>query len=207
MIFIVTGKMASGKTTFVNRMEQLGVHRILTVTTRPKRKTEKETDYKFVSQETFDFLKQNGMFLETAEYNADFGFCCYGSLRKDYLEHKDPSIIVLTPSGISEVRKELPRSKYKVIFLDYDWPERLDRAIKRGDKQAEINRRFRTDDEDFREFINNKEYDYIINDNNSRYHISTKILKRLKKGGKNESKKDNKDIENAKQPASEDIFV
>lgn len=155
MIFIIVGPMASGKTTISKQLEEeFGLERIVTYTTRPKRAKEKDgVDYNFITEEEFDAMEKLGYFAETTEYNADFGYCRYGSTVESYRGDQN-KIIVLNPKGVLTVLKELQKEDVQpiVIWLDINEETRVQRALKRGDKPEEITRRSITDSNDFTYF-------------------------------------------------------
>lgn len=152
MIVVLVGRMASGKTTLKNRLvKETGIRPIVTYTTRPKREGERDmVDYNFVSNDTFNRMKRKGLFLETTEYHADFGYCQYGSWVADYLSNKD-KVIVLNPPGAKIVHED-PDIDSFIVWLDPSEDILMKRALKRGDKPEEINRRFITDESDFLKF-------------------------------------------------------
>lgn len=144
---ILTGKSGSGKTT-VGRIleEKYGLKKIVTYTTRPMREGEVDgVDYHFVSTEVFLEMKHAGLFAETADYNASFGHCWYGSLKADYTG--GGKYVILNPIGFRAVAKTLPGSFS--AYLHVPESELKVRLKKRGDKKAEITRRLAADRKDF----------------------------------------------------------
>ena len=61
-------------------------------------------------------------------------------------------VIVLTPSGIRAVQRQLPNEDIRVVMIDSDKLVRMYRLWKRGDDKAEIIRRMRADEYDFEDF-------------------------------------------------------
>lgn len=173
MIYVIVGKSASGKSTFAKKLQEHGIERIRTYTTRPRRPGEDEKEYKFVTEEQFGLLDEMEFFLETVDYDANFGFCRYGSALKDYQTKKNKCII-LTPKGIEKLRKH-PEIKKTIIYLDYDRYTRLDRAIKRGDDRIEMIRRFDADDRDFEEFDKSHNWDFHVIDYDTRQQALNSI--------------------------------
>lgn len=64
MIYVILGKTASGKTTIVDYIsKEKWINRIVTYTSRPMRKKEKNDEtYHFVTKEEFEGLIQSGFF-------------------------------------------------------------------------------------------------------------------------------------------------
>ena len=146
-LLVLCGKSGSGKTTTAMILQRkLGLKRVVTYTTRQKRKGEKDgIDYHFVSEEKFRQMIEASDFLEYAIYNASFGKVYYGSLKKDY--DTVNSVIVLNPKG---VEKLLVFSSNSLIVDLVPSRETLkQRLISRGDDPKEIERRLSADDTDF----------------------------------------------------------
>lgn len=152
-VIVLVGRMASGKTTLKNEIlkESPKIKPIITYTTRPMRDGEEDgVDYHFISNDTFNAMKRRKEFLETTEYNADFGYCQYGSRKEDYYG-PGLKVVVLNPFGAKAVRED-PKIESRIIWLDPDEEVLMKRALERGDKPEEINRRFITDESDFLKF-------------------------------------------------------
>ena len=122
MLLVICGKMCSGKDTVVKRLINKGFKKIVTYTTRPKRKGETNgVDYHYISKEEFENKIKDGFFLEYRTYKVASGdIWYYGSAKQDILKIR-------------------PEQK-KVIIL---------RAKRRGDKKPEITRRIEADGIDF----------------------------------------------------------
>lgn len=72
-LVILTGATASGKTEIKNRLEERGVRRIVSATTRAPREGEvPRVDYHFYSIADFNEGIAQGNFVEWAEYNGNF---------------------------------------------------------------------------------------------------------------------------------------
>ncbi len=144
---ILLGKSGAGKTVTGKKLEKLfGLQKIVTVTTRPIRPGEIDgQDYFFYTEEEFRKAERQELFAETAEFDAVYGHCCYGSLKESY--KLGNSYIILTPSGLRTVAKKLPNI-FPVYFQEDDEVLR-DRLKKRGDNPNEIERRLKADHEDF----------------------------------------------------------
>lgn len=148
-MIIICGKTGSGKSTVAGILEKdYGLKRIVTYTTRPMREGEKDgKDYNFLDQKTFDRLKERGFFAETADYEASFGHCSYGSSKESY--DNPNGVIILNPYGLKEVIRTRGREGLHIFYLSI--PESLirRRLFFRGDSLKEIERRLQTDRVDF----------------------------------------------------------
>lgn len=169
---IIVGKTNSGKSTIAKELEKKGYKRIITYTTRPPRKKEiNGIDYHFITQEEFNNKKEKGFFAETADYNAAFGFCSYGSSIDSYTEN---SVIVLNPIGLKQLKGKITNTL--VVYLDVPEDVLRMRAIQRGDLSSEIERRLTVDRLDFKDISDY--YDIKINaENKSPEEIVDEIMK------------------------------
>ena len=96
MITVIVGKTASGKTTVLNELVKKGYERIITYTTRPPRKGEKQKKtYNFISEEEFLKKIQDGFFAEYEYFDTAEGRWYYGSATNDYTDGKIVISIVL----------------------------------------------------------------------------------------------------------------
>lgn len=156
---ILCGKMGSGKTTIKKLLKnRWQLNDIVTYTTRPIRPGEvNHKDYHFCSENEFLKLIDSEFFAEYQTFNATFGKCYYGSAKDSFISN---SIIVMDPLGIKEIHKKL--KSIFVIYLKVNDNEILKkRALGRGDDIKEIERRLKSDDENF---MNIEKYcDVIIN--------------------------------------------
>ncbi len=81
MIYLIAGQSATGKTTQANILNQdENFHKIVSYTTRDKRKNEKDgIDYHFISTEKFKDLEKNNFFVAPVKYSGNY----YGIAKKD----------------------------------------------------------------------------------------------------------------------------
>lgn len=170
-MIVLIGKTASGKDTILRKLvDEYGYHKLVTYTTRPMRKKEKQDiDYHFISEK--DFLKKvdSGFFLEYRKYITDDGVWYYGSAVSDYKKADEKTIVILTPSGLDCLKILLNRNGIDInnitsLYIYANDNTIKERLKKRGDKLKESDRRISTDRRDFsnatnivdRIFYNNK---------------------------------------------------
>ena len=154
---VLTGAMASGKTSLAWFLEQEGIKRVTTYTTRPKRPGEKDgVDYNYISEEEFLDLKKKHFFAETTHYDTVFGRWYYGSAKEDYRSEED-KVIVLNPRGVMCLAEDA-----FVVLIDLPEEILVRRALLRGDTPEEITRRIISDKLDFQKLKVNKLYDKLI---------------------------------------------
>jgi guanylate kinase len=148
---VLVGGMASGKTTLAKQMEKEGFRRVITYTTRPKRKGEVDgVDYHFISDTEFARKMHEGFFAEATVYNTVFGMWLYGSAKEDY-NSPDNTVIVLNPQGVINLSE-----KAFIVYLNLSESILRERAIERGDSLPEINRRLADDKLYFEEMLSVK---------------------------------------------------
>ena len=170
---ILIGKTCSGKTTIAKALEQFGVKRNVTYTSRPRRPGERDgIDYHFVDPSYFDTFRHE--FAEIAEYDASFGHCFYGSKISQY---ERGTVTVLTPKGYESVLKSGVRARAYYIKLPDDILR--ERAIERGDDLTEIDRRLASDREMFKTFQSDHPEAIVINKFIVNDYTVTDIAKRI----------------------------
>lgn len=152
-MIVLIGKSGSGKTTMANILcEKFGYHKVVTTTTRPMRKNEKQDiDYHFVSKHRFDELKNEGKFVETREYHVANGDVWeYGSPVDVIKNASNTDIIILTPEGCHKVIETFGRENLVIIYIYANLRAIEYRLTKRGDSKDEIKRRMAQDQIDFK---------------------------------------------------------
>lgn len=173
---ILVGKTACGKSTTAKLMEKLGYQRIVTDTTRPRRKEETDgIDYHFRTQDEFEALKEAGYYAESVDYEAAFGHCSYGSAKEAYESKKD-SVIVLNPYGLKMVKKNVIAGSTISIFLDVSEDILVERLHIRGDAEDEIARRLEHDRIDFADMSEVCDYTISIAGKETEEEILKKVL-------------------------------
>ena len=144
-VVCIVGQIASGKTTLAGYLEQNGLERIVTYTTRPPREGETDgEDYIFLPESDFLKRQEEGFFAEHTEYEAEFGHVYY-STSKESLETPGGirKVIVLNPAGVMALKN----TGYDifVVYLDFEQETLMRRALARGDSPVEIARRIKDD--------------------------------------------------------------
>ena len=177
-IIVLAGKSASGKNFVARKLEEYGYKTIVTYTTRPKRKGEKQDiTYHFISDEEFNQKIDEGFFAEWKSYITNKGVWFYGSALEDIENADNKSVIILTPQGYRDIKEKLPDKNLACIYLYGNNSTIKKRLEKRGDNPNEVIRRMESDNEDFKGFEN--EVDRIVY-NNSGTDINEAVDKILK---------------------------
>lgn len=152
MLTFIMGKTCSGKTRIVEELcKRYGYHKLVTYTTRPTRKAEKDgVDYHFISAKDFEDKIHMGFFAEYKQYDTNDGVWSYGVAREE-LEHADnKTVLIVTPDGYRDIIKEYSDLKCRLLYIYANNKTVKNRASKRGDNTKEIERRIKADNEDFK---------------------------------------------------------
>lgn len=153
---VIVGKSASGKSTIANVLsEDFKYKKAISATTRPIRAGEVDgEDYYFITDEKFTEMIKNGEFIEWAEYRG----WRYGTPKSE-LDKGENTIFVLNPQGLKAF-KSLGIDCIS-FYIETESGLRIIRQLDRGDDKKEIERRYFTDEKDFRDI--RKYVDYVIN--------------------------------------------
>lgn len=182
---ILCGKSGSGKTTaLADLAESPKFRRIVTDTTRPMREGEVDgVSYHFDTPEEFERISADGGFAETAEYDASFGHCAYGSRISEYRSNDSRiAVVVLNPFGVKAVTQKLNPDEVAVIYIDAPDFVLKERLMRRGDKDEEIRHRLKSDDRDFAGIENYADITLIANSDTKPDEVSRTIDKLFWKG-------------------------
>ena len=168
-IICLIGKSGSGKSTIEQKLcSNLKINHIISHTTRPPRKEELEgLDYHFVSDDYFEENKEE--FIEQRLYKV---------INKDetkaiwrYGLHRDSvkeglNVVVVDPNGYKALRGYFGRNNVLPFFIHCSDSTRLNRVLLRGDgaNKLEIMRRFAADEEEFKDFIESRNYYKVCNE-------------------------------------------
>ena len=176
-ILTISGKSASGKNFAARKLEEYGYKTIVTYTTRPKRKGEKQDiTYHFISDEEFNQKIDEGFFAEWKSYITNEGIWYYGSSLEDIENADNKSVIILTPQGYRDIKEKLPDKNIACIYLYENIDTMKKRLSKRGDDPKEVERRIKSDLEDFKNFESEADKIVYNNDGTDIDEVIKKIL-------------------------------
>jgi len=138
-LFVVSGPSGVGKGTVVAEVMKRfpNLKRAVTYTTRQQRQGEiSGKDYRFVTREEFERLKEQGAFLEWAEVYGNF----YGSPKQEVeqlLSRGCHVVLVLDVQGALAVKRQIPEAV--LIFLEPPSLDELRRRLEtRGTEPPEL---------------------------------------------------------------------
>ena len=160
-IYIVMGKSATGKDTIYKRLlesSELVLKTAVMYTTRPIRRSEVDgVEYYFVDEATLTKLEIDYIIIEHRAYVTVHGVWHFFTVIDGQINLAIADYLMIgTLETYSQIRKYFGEEKVVPIYIEVEDGVRLQRAIKREQKQeqpkyAEMCRRFLADDEDFSE--------------------------------------------------------
>ena len=132
--------------------------------------------YHFVNTDDFMQKMKNGFFAEWKAYTTTEGVWYYGSSLEDIENADDKSVIILTPQGYRDVKEKLPDKNITCIYLYENIDTMKKRLSKRGDDTKEVERRIKSDLEDFKNFESEADKIVYNNDGTDIDEVIKKIL-------------------------------
>lgn len=185
MLTIIMGKTCSGKNAVVKELVSRGWSQIITYTSRPKRRGEKNgREYFYISDDDFANKINSGYFAEWKSYDVNGKIWYYGSPSEEIIEASlddKNHVIILTPQGVEDTLSFLSKyiSDYQIniIYLYANRSTILNRLQKRKDKNDSIERRMRADDIDFKNATSLADKIIYNNDSDSIADVADKIIK------------------------------
>ena len=169
-IICLIGKSGSGKDTIVQKLHaDLKIPIAISFTSRPMRPGEiQDLTYHFVSDSYFEDNKEK--FIEQRLYkviNQDGrkGIWRYGLTEESFEE--GTNLVIVDVNGYKALRKFFGRDNVLPFFIHCSDATRLNRILLRGDgsNKLEVMRRFAADEEDFKDFIESRDYYKVYNEN------------------------------------------
>ena len=150
-ILVICGKTASGKNLVRDILvEKYNYNPIITYTSRPQRKGEKQDiTYHFISTDEFIEKINNGFFAEWKDYVTNDGIWYYGTALDDCMNASDKDVIILTPDGVRDLKNN--DVNLIVVYLYSNLKTIRHRLKFRGDDEKEVERRISSDIKDFKD--------------------------------------------------------
>lgn len=170
-LILLVGETATGKDTVANYLVEIGDYKkIVSYATREMREGEKDgVEHYFVDDITADFI------LKESQKNI-IAYTKRGDVRYFAIDDMDYSVknivYVINPDGIRWFKQNGNYSNYNIIIVGLFTPleERKRRALLRDEKDAikNLEKRISEEQEDFVKFRVDGEFDYLINNVNSK---------------------------------------
>lgn len=132
-IYAIVGPHASGKTTLVQRLMELGIHYIPGITTRPATKISTRPDT-FRVVDKADFFQYDCIVKTT--YKGNY----YGLLKKDVLDSLQAypiSVVIVDPVGLKQLSR-LIKGSFASVYLMCDYVVLVERMLRLGHSNDEI---------------------------------------------------------------------
>lgn len=150
-MLILMGKTASGKNLVRDQLvEKCHFSPIITYTTRPMRKDEKQdVTYHFISTDEFIEKINNEFFAEWKDYVTNDGLWYYGTALDDCINASDKDVIILTPDGVRDLKNN--NVNLIAVYLYSNLKTIRHRLELRGDDEKEVKRRISSDMKDFKD--------------------------------------------------------
>ena len=141
-MFVLVGPSASGKSTVAQMLvEQFGMKRAVTTTTRKRRRGEPADAYHFVSKESFSADDM----VESQEYASNY----YGLSKA---EADGSNLVILEPKGAMALRSYCGARGCYVVGIQVSRKAQAERMVMRGDSAKVINERIAFDAVAFQNF-------------------------------------------------------
>lgn len=160
-MYYIMGKSSTGKDTIYRQLlrdESLSLCRVVTYTTRPIRRGEKEgEEYYFTDEETINQYEAQGKLIEKRVYHTVCGNWIYGTVEDASIDLSAKDYITIgTLEAYEKACLHYGSERVMPILIVLDDGVRLSRALARERKQEnpqyeEMCRRFLADSEDFSE--------------------------------------------------------
>jgi guanylate kinase len=147
--YLVLGKSGSGKDTLVDILcDRYDYKRVISYTTRPKRN--EQDKHIFIDKEDVQKYKQD-IVAYTIFKNHQY-FCTRQQI-------EEAKLYIVDWAGINYLKRKMPDSKFKVIYIDVPLFTRCMRMLKRGDGLFKAIGRLINDYHEFKHIT----YDYKVN--------------------------------------------
>ena len=175
-IIALLGKTSSGKDTAARFIKSAyGIEPIISYSTRPQRIGEtNHVEHHFVNDEEMDkIVADKESILAFVQFpKTGFRYCATTS----DLEEDAIRTYIIDPSGLQWLKNNRPDVEVVSIFFDLDEEIIRKRAMLRGDKMEDIEKRLNSEREMFSNFAASGNYDSRINTNDAPDHINAKIM-------------------------------
>jgi len=184
-IIVLVAPSGSGKDAILDELTKKGYSPIISDTSRPIRKGEKE-GITYFFKEKKDFLKniQKNKMVEYRKYNTlvnnipDIWY--YGVSYKAIENIKNKSVLILDLEGLKNLKKKFPKLDITSFYIFVDYDIKRKRLEKRADYNKEETDRREIDDKKKFSPKNLKIVDYQINNNGKLKDAINEIISIMK---------------------------
>ena len=178
-IIALLGKTTIGKYTAARFIKSTyEIEPIISYATRPQRVGEtNHVEHHFVNDEEMDKIvaDKESMLAFVQFPKTGYRYCATTS----DLEESAIRTYIIDPSGLQWLKNHRPDVEVVSIFFDLDEDIIRKRAMMRGDKAEDIEKRLNSEREMFADFAASGNYDFRIDTNDTPDHINTEIMRVL----------------------------
>ena len=159
-LICIVGKFASGKDTITAYLNsRYAIPQVCSYTTRPKQKYETDgVRHYFKTYEEFhSIVDREHVIAYTRFDHTGIEYCAT-------MECMNQPIMtyIIDPNGIAYMKQFPKLIAFKSIYVHVPEAALIDRALHRGDALETIHMRLKSEEEQFDAFYQNREYDYLI---------------------------------------------
>lgn len=157
VVILIVGKTGSGKSSLIKRLcERTGLKMLQSYTTRPKR-SEADTDHLFVSTEDYLRAKESGEIAIDGEIAGNY---YYSTIEQLYTS----DLYTINPEALDRLlAMNLPNIRFVVVYISCPDKIREERVLARGDDKHKYRVRDFSERSQFRKFVAEEKWDYVIN--------------------------------------------
>lgn len=157
VVLLIVGKTGSGKSSLIKRLcERTGLTMLQSYTTRPKR-SEADNDHIFVNVEDYLKAKENGEIVIDGEIAGNY---YYSTIEQLYAS----DLYTINPEALDRLLAiDLPNIRFVIVYISCPDKIREERALARGDDKHKYRVRDFSERQEFRRFVAEEKWDYVIN--------------------------------------------
>lgn len=172
IVFLIVGESASGKDSLANMLcENLGLKKVVSYTTRPRRIGESEDSHVFISKDEVEQYRDD--MIAYTEINSNF----YFATRQQIM---DSNLYLIDPTGSNHLRALMKDDNIRFVTIYINTPPeiRRERAMMRGDLPIIYQSRAEDEEYQFSYFKRAAKYDYAVSniDINKAYQVIKNII-------------------------------
>ncbi len=179
VLLVLTGPTGVGKDAVIEKLLSINPNfkRVITTTTRPKRKGEKEAEpYHFLTRLDFERKIKEDAFFEYVEFRKEY----YGTQKDDLLPLLEKGIDVIwkiETQGVKNVREQIERMIPQAVFVFLTVSDINDLRIRviKADGEEDGAKRFDNAPVEW-EMEQKKDYDHVVLNDNGMLDIAVKKI-------------------------------
>ena len=158
VVLLVVGRTGSGKSSLIKKLceKNPGLRSLCSYTTRPKR-SESDDNHIFVNTEEYFRAKENGEIAIDGEIAGNY---YYSTIEQLY----NSDLYTINPEALDRLLSlNLPNIRFVVVYISCPDKVREERVMRRGDDKKQYRVRNFSEKQEFRKFVAEEKWDYVIN--------------------------------------------